>query len=313
MTYKVGYYNPAGEDVVAVIRQALPANCDLVTLPAGADPVERTRDLDFLIAGKVTRAMMEAAPRLKLIMTPGVGYDGIDLEAAAERDLPVAVTVCGNTDEVAEFALLLMLAVSRRLTELDAGLKQGRWMMWDRRLQSRNLKGKTLGLLGYGRIGQAVASRAKGFEMNVQFYDPQCSVSIPMDELLRSSDYVSLHLPLTPATRNSIDAGTIAKMKYGAILINTARGEVVDEGALLEALLSGKLAGAGLDVFQKEPVPSDNPLLQLPNVVVSPHIASGTFDGLQIKAAQYAENIRRRLAGQDIIDLLPSAVAGARS
>ena len=307
MKFKVGYFMPAGEDVVSVVRQALPDDCELVTL-AGADPVERARELDFLIAGKVSRPMITAAEKLRLIMTPGVGYDGVDLEAAAEREIPVAVTICGNTDEVAEFTLLLMLAVSRRLTELDAALRQGRWMMWDRRIQSRNLKGKTLGLIGFGRIGQAVSPRAKAFEMQVLCHDPQSGSSVALPDLLGVSDYVSLHLPLTPRTRNLVNAEFLSLMKRDSILVNTARGELVDEAALLGALVSGKLAGAGLDVFQNEPASASNPLLKLPNVVVSPHIASGTFDGLRTKAAQYAENIRRALSGQDIIDLLPATL-----
>jgi phosphoglycerate dehydrogenase-like enzyme len=310
MSLKVGYFMRANDGIYAAVREALPAGCELVTLAPGDDPAEKAKGLGFLIAGKVTREMIEAAPGLRLIQTPGVGYDGIDLAAAAARGIPVAFTVCGNTDEVAEHTLLLMLAVSRRLVELDAALRAGRWLMWDRRLQSFNLKGRTLGLIGFGRIGQAVAVRAAAFGMEIQYADP---VAVPgwrradLDELLGTSDYASLHVPLTPATRGLLDARRIGLMKRGAVLINTSRGEAVNEGALIEALRGGRLAGAGLDVFAKEPPSQDNPLLSMPNVVVTPHVGSGTADGLRVKAAWYAANIRRVLSGEAPLDCVPAA------
>lgn len=310
MTHKVGYFLKAHDGIYSAVRGGLPPSCELVTLADGRTPLEAVRDLDVLIAHRVTREMIDAAPRLRLIMTPGVGYDGVDLDAAEERGIPIATTVCGNTTEVAEFTLLLMLAVSRRLVELDAALRQGEWMMWARRLQCRNLSGRTLGLVGFGRIGQAVARRAAALEMEVQYYDAVTGPSgrrVPLDELLATSDIVSLHIPLSAETRNLMNAARLAQMKPGAILINAARGEVVDEAALLAALRSGHLAGAGLDVFSPEPPARDNPLFALPNVVVTPHIGSGTIDGLQLKVAQYGENIRRVFAGEDLIDALPVA------
>lgn len=302
--YKVGYFMRANEGVYDVIRQSLPADSELVTLNGAATPESTIADLDFLIAGKVSREMIAQAPRLRLIMAPGVGTDGIDTAAASERGIPVAATICGNMVEVAEFTLMLMLTVSRRLTELDAALREGRWLMWDRRLQSRNLAGKTLGLVGHGRIGQAVGRRAAAFDMNVVYSDPCQSGGLPLADLLAESDFVSLHLPLTPESRGLMNASSIAAMKTGAVLINTARGELVDQTALVGALQSGKLGGAGLDVFEKEPLDPANPLLAMPNVVVSPHVASGTLDGLRVKAQQYAANIRRVLAGEEPIDLL---------
>jgi phosphoglycerate dehydrogenase-like enzyme len=289
----------ANEDVYGAIRAALSPVCDLDA------PAASIGNADFVIAGKVTAAMIDEAPNLKLILTPGIGTDGVDLAAAARRDIPVACTVCGNVTEVAEHTLMLMLAVSRRLTELDAALRDGRWLMWDRRMQSRNLAGRTLGIVGFGRIGQEVAARAAAFGMDVSYSDPVRNESWPcedLDSLLACSDYVSLHVPLTPATRGLLSRERIAKMKPGAVLINTARGEVVDEPALIEALQTGRLSGAGLDVFAQEPPAKSNPLLAMPNVVLTPHTASGTLDGLQVKAAQYAENIRRFLNGEPLID-----------
>ncbi len=307
MTCRVGYFIRANEAIYNFIRRNLPAGCELVTLAPGTTPIELLPDLDILIAGHVSRQMISVATRLKLIMTPGCGSDGVDLLAAQESSIPVAITNVGNTDEVAEHTLMLMLAVSRRLTELDASLRQGKWLMWDRRLQSFSLAGKTLGLVGFGRIGQAVAERAQAFRMKTQYYDivhQPDGAGIGLDDLLVSSDYVSLHVPLTSSTRHLLDARRIGAMKQGAILINAARGEAVDEPALVRALQEGHLAGAGLDVFEKEPPDPANPLFSMPNVVVTPHVASGTADSLRVKAAHYAENVRRVRAGQSAIGVL---------
>jgi phosphoglycerate dehydrogenase-like enzyme len=305
MSYRVGYWIPATEAVFDVIRENLPADCELVTPGGGRRLDQVAPELDFLIAGKVPAEVVGRATRLKLIMSPGVGTDGISLEAAGSAGIPVAATVCGNIDEVAEHTVLLMLAVSRRLPELDASIRSGAWLMWNRRLESYTLAGKSLGIVGMGRIGAAVARRALAFGMDVRYFDcirPPGYVYLEMDELLATSDYISLHVPLTPATRGMMNAERIARMKRGAVLINTARGEVVDEVALAAALRDGRLAGAGLDVFEQEPPGVSNPLLGLPNVVVTPHVASGTVDSLRRKAAQYAENIRRVLQGEEPID-----------
>lgn len=309
MNYKAGFFLPANEGVYSIVRAALPQGFELVT-PDG-DPVERVRDLDFLIAGKVTRGMIEAARKLRLIQAPGVGYDGIDLEAAAERGIPVAITTCGNPVEVAEYTILAMLAVSRRLIELDRELRRGRWMAWDRRLQSFNLCGKTLGIVGFGRIGSQVAPRAAALGMRVLYADvapvPSAFEQVDLETLLAGSDYVTLHVPLTKSTRLLLDRQRLAQMKQGAILVNTSRGEVVDEAALIEALQDGRLAGAGLDVFQKEPPAPDNPLLAMDNVVLTPHVASGTLDALRAKSVAYAENMRRILAGEALVDCILEA------
>jgi len=249
--------------------------------------------------------MLRRGNRLKLVMSPGAGTDGIDLDTASECGIPVAATVCGNIDEVAEHTFLLMLAVNRNLIELDAAVRGGAWPMWSLRMKSYTLAGKSLGIVGLGRIGQAVARRANSFGMNVSYFDLERRAGfrfLELDELLAVSDYVSLHVPLTASTRGFLNADRIAAMRPGAILINTARGELVNESALVNALASGRLAGAGLDVFAQEPPERDNPLLRLSNVVLTPHVASGTVDSLRRKAAQYAENIRRVLAGREPID-----------
>jgi D-3-phosphoglycerate dehydrogenase len=304
-TYRTGYLMKANAGVYNVIRQAVTSVSELVTQEDGGSPAELIRDLDFVIAGKVTAPMISSAARLKMIVAPGIGTDGIDLDEAGRRNIAVACTVAGNINEVAEHALMLMLAVSRRLTEVDAALRRGEWLMWDRRLQSYNLAGRRLGVVGFGRIGKAVAHRAAAFGMQICYYDPIRATGweySDLDALLASSDIVVLSLPLTEATNKLMTHQHLFAMKRGSMLINVARGEVVDEPALIEALQAGHLAGAGLDVFAEEPPPVSNPLLSMPNVVLTPHVGSGTLDGLQVKAAQYAENIRRFLAGEPLID-----------
>lgn len=312
MKHRVGYWMPATEAVFGVIRTNLPDGCELVTPACGCSLEDAIPDLDFLIAGKAPGPMVRRARRLKLIMSPGAGTDGIDLESALACGIPVAATVCGNVDEVAEHTFLLMLAVNRGLTELDSAIRGGAWPMWERRMESLTLAGKSLGIVGLGRIGHAVADRAVPFGMQVAYFDllrkPGYNF-LGLDELLAVSDYVSLHVPLTASTRGLLSAGRIASMKPGAVLINTARGELVDEAALAAALADGLLAGAGLDVFEKEPPERTNPLLRLKNVVLTPHVASGTVDSLRRKAAQYAENIRRVLAGREPIDCVLPAPA----
>jgi phosphoglycerate dehydrogenase-like enzyme len=309
MNYQVGYFLRANEGVYNVVRQALEPDMSLVTL-TGKDPQEeldRIRDLDFLIAVKATAEMIRAAGKLRFLQLPGVGYDQVNLQAAAEAGIPVAVSAHGTSDAVAEHAMLLMLAVSRRLCEMAGSLRAGKWWMWERRTSSYGLTGKTLGIIGMGRIGQEVAVRAAAFGMFIRYFDlfqvdgyRRCE----LDELLRSSDIVTVHCPLTAATRGLLNRERMALMKPGAILINTARGGIVDEAALHEALVSGNLAGAGLDVYEKEPPDPANPLLHMDQVIATPHIATGTLDSLRIKAAFYVENFRRILANQPPLGLI---------
>jgi phosphoglycerate dehydrogenase-like enzyme len=244
---------------------------------------------------------------LRLVQLPGVGYDQVNLKVASEAGIPVALSLGGSSDAVAEHTLLLMLAVSRRLVELANSLRSGKWLMWDRRTCCYGLHGKTLGIIGLGRIGREVASRAVAFGMSIQYYDvaPVDGFRLcPLDDLLRTSDIVSLHCPLTAGTRKLMNRERIALMKRGSILINAARGEIVDELALYEAIVANHLAGAGLDVFEKEPPDPSNPLLHMDQVVVTPHVATGTLDSLQAKATFYAENIRRVLAGEQPLGLI---------
>jgi len=310
VSMKVGYFLKANEGIYNVLRRNMPAELELVTLSQGSID-DLLPEVDFLIAGKVTPEMFAVARRLRLVQAPGAGTDGIDLEAAAMRGVPVAITVCGIADEVAELTFALILAVDRRLVELDRELRRGNWLMWDRRMVSRTLAGRKLGIVGMGRIGREVAARAAGFKLEVRYSDPEHINGwprLPLDQLLAESDIVSLHVPLSGLTRRLINRERIALMKPGAVLINVARGEVVDEGALIEALLDGRLAGAGLDVFDPEPPSSTNPLLNMPNVVLTPHVGSGTLDSIELRARAYILNIQRFLAGEELEALVQTSL-----
>lgn len=303
MRHQVGYFIKVPAELVAFMRARLPAAMDLVPLEQATEEemLRRIPAIDFLLAGRANAALIAAGTRLKLIQHPGVGVDQIDLAAAAARGIPVATCPHATTETVAEHTLMLMLAVSRRLVEVHRATAEGRWLMWERRLVSHSLLGRTLGLVGGGRIGQAVARLAGAFGMTVQCHDPAPVAGlrqVSLAELLATSDIVSLHLPLTPQTAGMFGADRFAAMKRGAILINCARGELVDEAALHAALVSGHLGGAGLDVFAREPVPAQNPLLHLPQVVVTPHVANGTYESFAQRAQFYVDNFVRVSRGE---------------
>ncbi|HEY8394751.1 MAG TPA: phosphoglycerate dehydrogenase [Thermaerobacter sp.] len=255
---------------------------------------------------KVTAELIAAAPRLRVIGRAGVGIDNIDLEAATERGIVVVNVADGNTVAVAEHVFALLLALVRRLVPAGESLRAGRWER--SRWVGEELRGKVMGLIGFGRIGQEVAVRARAFAMRVIAYDPYVPEArmralgvepVSLEELLSRADVVSIHTPLTESTRNLLDAAAIARMRPGAYLINTARGGIVDEQALAEALREGRLAGAGIDVFATEP-PVNSPLLDLPNVVVTPHLGGSTREAQAYNARAIAEQVVRALAGQPV-------------
>jgi phosphoglycerate dehydrogenase-like enzyme len=309
---KVGYFLRANESVYEVVRSYLPVGAQLITLQSKEpqEEIERIRELDFLISVRATTEMIRNAGKLRLLQLPGVGLDQVDLEAAANARIPVALSLNGSSEAVAEQTMLLMLAVSRRLVELANSVREGKWLMWERRTVSYGLFGKTLGIIGLGRIGREVATRAEAFGMPVQYYDKLQVDGFTFRELpdlLRTSDIVSLHCPLASGTRRLLNRDMIQMMKRGAILINTARGGLIDETALLEAISSGQLAGAGLDVLEVEPPSPTNPLLQVEEVIISPHVGTGTIDSLLVKAEGYSQNIRRVLGGEEPLGLVKPA------
>lgn len=263
--------------------------------------IELLQDADGAIIGVLpfTERVMASAPRLKVVCFHGVGVDHIDLQAAARLGIQVANCPGTNDQAVADLTIGLMIAVARKIPAVHLDLRQGKWG----RASGSELWRKTLSLIGYGYIGRAVARRALGFEMEVLAYDPfvrpeQVTLAgvqlVSFDEALSHADFISLHAVLNEQTRNLIGASQFEKMKPGAYLINTARGGLVDEAALFNALSSGRIAGAGLDAFVKEP-PGDNPLLQLSNVVATPHIGSHTSESTERVGILAAQNIVQAL------------------
>jgi phosphoglycerate dehydrogenase-like enzyme len=309
--HRVVYLEPIPTDVEVIIRAQVPGEFDL-RFRSQDEPVSAAiADAEFVLVAttKLTEEVLSSASNLRLIQHQGVGYDNIDLAAARARGIPVAICPAGTSVGVAEHVFLLILSLYKRLLEADASLRRGEWLQWALRPSSFEIAGKTIGLVGLGRIGREVATRARAFAANVVYTDAvrpdaetEQSLSVrflPFDELLAISDIVSLHVPSTPVTRHLINAESLAKMKSTALLINTARGPLVDETALVETLRSGRILGAGLDVFEREPPAPDNPLFTLPNVVVTPHISAGTTDALRAKMDACFANMLRVVAGTE--------------
>jgi D-3-phosphoglycerate dehydrogenase len=255
---------------------------------AEIEHILQTQAIDAVISrtAPLTAAAIAACPSLRVICKHGVGVTNIDVAAATLRHVPVFTTPGTNTISVAELTIALILAAARRVTFFDRELRAGRWT---RTGDGQQLSGRTLGLVGFGQIGQQVARVATALGMHVAAYDPAMTDSsafanvtrvASFDTLCASADVLSLHCPVTPKTRGMIDAKAIAALPHGAILINTARGELVDEAALVTALTSGKLAAAGLDTYAEEPLGSHHALLGLPNVVLTPHVGGSTPEAL---------------------------------
>ena len=254
----------------------------------------RADGLLTMLTDRVDAELLDAAPDLRAVANLAVGTDNIDLEAAAARRIAVGRTPDVLTDATADLAFALLLAVARRLPQGADFVRSGEWVTWEPAGDlGVEVTGATLGIVGWGRIGQAVARRAQGFGMEVIHSRPA-----PLEELLERSDFVSLHVPLTPATRHVVDAAALARMKPTAILVNTARGGVVDQLALAAALHAGELGGAALDVTDPEPLPPDDPLLDAPNLLVVPHIGSATVRTRSRMADLAVDNLLAALAGE---------------
>ncbi len=273
--------------------------------------LKETRDCDALISlltDKIDGELLDNAPRLKVVANYAVGYDNIDLAAATHRGVLVTNTPGVLTETTADLAFALMLAAGRRLTEAEQFLRAGQWKTWHPTLLlGQDIYGATLGLVGLGRIGSAVARRARGFDMEVLYYSRRRKKNLEMElgvkyvpwiELLTRSDFISIHVPLTTDTRHLLNADAFAQMKPTAVLVNTARGPIVDEAALYRALKNKQIAAAGLDVFEQEPLKKDDPLLTLDNVVLLPHIGSASVATRTRMATMAAENVVAVLAQQ---------------
>jgi D-3-phosphoglycerate dehydrogenase len=272
--------------------------------------IEQARDVDAIVIranGAVTARIMDSAPKLKVVGRHGVGVDAIDLKAAKQRGIVVCNTPDANLESVAEQAVGFMITLSKQILRADQALRQGRWNVRYEYI-GQEMDRRTLGLVGMGRIGARVAEICHfGFRMRIIYHDviayPDLeerlsAKKLPLGEVLKKADFISLHVPLLPATKGLIGAEQLAMMKKGAFLINTSRGAIVDEAALIKALRSGHLGGAGLDVFDTEPTPADNPLLQFDNVVLTPHMAAHTDDALKAMS-MVAEDIIRVLEGKE--------------
>jgi glyoxylate reductase len=253
--------------------------------------------------------MDEAGPQLKVISNHAVGFDNIDVMAATARKIPVGNTPEVLTDATADFAFALMTSVARRISEGEHYIRDGKWKTWGPMiLLGGELTGATLGLIGFGRIGKAMARRAAGFNMRVIYYDPNekkpspelKATRVDFETLLEESDFISLHTPLTPDTRHLIDSEALSKMKPNAVLVNTARGPIVDPEALYEALKERRIFGAGLDVTEPEPLPMDSPLLTLDNIIITPHIASAGKETRARMAWMAARNLIAGVKGEPL-------------
>ena len=267
-----------------------------------------------LLTDRVDGALLESCPRLRVVSSCSVGLDHVDLAAAAARGIPVGHTPGVLTETTADLAFALLLAAARRIPEADRFARDGSWTparSWEPELLlGRDVHGATLGIVGLGAIGRAVARRAAGFGMRVLGWARSGrGVSgvtlVSLEELLRESDFVSVHVALTDETRGLLGAAALGAVKRGAILINTTRGGVVDERALVGALRDGRLAAAGLDVFEREPLPPESPLRALPNVVLTPHIGSASVATRARMAALAVENLLAGLEGRPLPHAAP--------
>lgn len=290
------------EDGVKLLNEF--AEVDVATGLEPAELLKRVTDYDVLVvrsATKVTKEVIDAGKRLKVIARAGAGLDNIDVKAAEARKIKVVNAPEAPTFAVCELVFAHMLSSARHVTRADASMKQEKWEK--KQLVGTELRGKTLGIIGTGRIGRAVGFRAKAFSMNLLLYDAKQnqefakqteSRHVDLDTLLRESDYVTLHVPLLPETEHIIGARELGLMKPTAVLINTSRGKVVDEKALVEALRTKKIACACLDVYEQEP-PRNSPLLKLPNVVLTPHLGASTVESQRDAAVIIAKKIKETL------------------
>ena len=303
------------EVLAPVCAEYLSTKCRVVE--AAGEPrtrlLELVADAEGLVVRSGTRVdgeLMAAAPRLRVVGRAGVGVDNIDLEEATRRGVTVANAPLANSVSAAEHAFGLMLSQARNIARADASIRSGRW---DRAaFRGVELDGKTLGLVGMGRIGTLVAQRALAFGMSVLAYDPYITAEQArqaggelrdLDSLLADSDFISLHLPRTPETENLLDAGAFSKVKPGVRIVNASRGGIIDEDALAEAIRSGRVAGAALDVFATEPLVG-GPLVDLPQVVLTPHLGASTVEAQNKAGLHVAQSVMAGLEGEPV----PNAV-----
>jgi phosphoglycerate dehydrogenase-like enzyme len=310
---------PPSAETGEIARQMAPAGFDLVLARDGGAELEAALGpAEFMVCYpnvKMQDAFYRAAPKMRLVQLLSAGYDAVDIEAARRAKVPVSNNGGANAISVAEHAIMLMLTVARKVPWQHSNVAGGRWRGNGPAPRMYELHDKTLGIVGLGTIGKKVARLAKAFGMRVQYYDiarlsedAEDALGVKfrlLRELLRTSDFVSLNVPLNASTRHMIGAGELALLKPTAILVNTCRGPVIDEPALVRALSDGKLFGAGLDVFDQEPTPADNPLLKLDNVVLTAHFAGPTWDNHVARFRNAFDNVQRVARGEPPLWVVP--------
>ena len=325
--HKIAILDVWAEAVRDQTRAVAPENFDLFFAESYDEnhQIEIAQKCDFIVCGTapISRRLLDAAPNVKFIQKWGIGFDKVDLEAVRDHGLGLCNTAGANSSVVAEHTVLLILAVYRHLLEIDTRLRNGEWL--DIKIMLRNnalqMRGKTIGILGFGNIGRAVAQRLIGFETNVVYYDISRAAEkierkfkasyVSLGHLLKESDILTIHTPLDESTRNIVDANAINQMKDTAIIINCARGGVLNEKALFDAIKAGHIRGAGIDVWEPEPTEPENPLLSLDKVVVTPHAAGSAFDNVGNVSNHCFKNIQLFLDGKalpeaDVIIPIPA-------
>lgn len=302
------------DDVVKkVILRCAPEGWNIMLADSYDDTHQKTliACAEMILTGwAAVPAWMFDAPNLRLVQKFGAGYDKIDINAARKKGICVAVASGMNADPVSELVVFLVLGLYRKFRYLDETIRSGKWVKSEMRAKAHSLREKKFAILGLGAIGKAVAKRVQAFGAKVIYHNPtplganeEAALNVQyctFDELIATADILSLHLPLTPDTRGIIDAVQLSRMKLSAILINTARGELIVESDLIEALRYGRLLGAGLDVFQNEPLSNDNALLGFDNVMLTPHIGGAVFDNVQNMATHCFNNMKLFMAGQPL-------------
>ena len=289
--------------------------------------LREVQDIDglfCLLTEKIDAELFDAAPNLRVVSNMAVGFDNIDVAEATKRGIPVGNTPGVLTETTADFAFALLMAAGRRVSEGDRYTRAGNWKTWGPMvLLGQDIHGSTLGIIGFGRIGVEMAKRAKGFGMNIVYYDVirneerekeyGATYCTDVKELLAQSDFVSIHVNLTPETRHLINSDTLSGMKSTAVLVNTSRGPVVDQTALYHALKDGTIGAAGLDVTEVEPISMDDPLLTLENVIIAPHIASGSVVTRTKMSLMAVDNLMAGLNGEPLPNTPNPEVRGAKA
>ena len=319
MAKKILFAPKQPEVIITMAKAMTPAGYELVMADPGTPEfIQAAGDAEYYLglARRMGGEFFRSAPNLKLVQLLSAGYDHVDIEAARKAKVPVCNNGGANALAVAEHTIMLILAVLKRVVQFHNSVAAGKWRVGNPAdVRVYEMGNKTLGIVGLGNIGKKVARRARAFETKVQYYDIRRLSEadedalgvrfVLFDELLRTSDIVSLHVPLDDSTRNLIDARALSLMKREAIIVNTCRGPVIDESALYDALKSNRIAGAGLDVMVEEPPKENHPIFSLPNVTLTPHSAGPTWENWTARFRNGFDNIQRVAAGRDPLWVIP--------